>query len=106
MARPFTPTARHFLSFGAVTNLRKTPLRWSSTSASTPSNRAHAVAFVGLGAMGREMANNLFSKTYLAESRSTFFVCDAFPEAAAAFARSFAEKYPTAEVVVVDTPGE
>lgn len=77
-----------------------------SSSAHSTSDRQHAVAFIGLGAMGRQMANNLFSKTLEATPNASFVVCDALPEAANAFARSFQEQYPTAAIDVVHTPGE
>ncbi|KAG9014996.1 hypothetical protein FRB94_007068 [Tulasnella sp. JGI-2019a] len=82
--------------------------RGFSSTPPTPrlSDRDHAIAFVGLGAMGRQMATNLFSKTFTVDSNASFVVCDALPEAAHAFARSFQEQHPTAKIDVVRTPGE
>lgn len=37
-------------------------------SSSSSSNRAKTIGFIGLGAMGREMAANLLSKTFQASS--------------------------------------
>ncbi|KAG8886470.1 hypothetical protein FRB97_002981 [Tulasnella sp. 331] len=106
--RLLTAGARQAPSLVSRRLISSSPRFLSSTSVTTgpPSDRAHAVAFVGLGAMGRHMATNLFSKTFTVDSSSSFVVCDALPEAADAFARSFQEQYPTAKINVVRTPGE
>ncbi|KAG8926759.1 hypothetical protein FRC00_002600, partial [Tulasnella sp. 408] len=68
----------------------------TSTSHDTAS-RSNAIAFIGLGAMGREMASNLFTKSLNAqgsEPSPTLIVCDAVPEAAASFARNFQQLHP------------
>lgn len=92
----------------SITALAKSALgkrRMMSTSV-TP-DRERAIAFIGLGAMGREMASNLFTKS-LADTPTptTFVVCDAVPEAAHAFARSFATLHPSAKLHVVENPAQ
>ena len=85
-----------------------------STTSEHPESRKNAIAFIGLGAMGREMASNLFTKTASAheavsQNQSTplsFVVCDANSEAASSFARSFRERFPSINVHVADNPGE
>ncbi|KAG8933754.1 hypothetical protein FRC01_007221 [Tulasnella sp. 417] len=80
----------------------------TSTSHDTAS-RSNAIAFIGLGAMGREMASNLFTKSLNAqgsEPSPTFIVCDALPDAAASFARNFQQLHPGVHISVVDTPAK
>ena len=61
--------------------------------------------------MGREMAMNLFTKTFNESSKlsnnTSFVVCDALPESATAFANAFLKANgTTARVIVAKTPGE
>ncbi|KAI0797841.1 3-hydroxyisobutyrate dehydrogenase [Abortiporus biennis] len=69
--------------------------------------RPNTTAFIGLGRMGYEMANNLFSKTLVNSNGSaSFVVCDAREESAHAFARSLVDQFPGTQVKVVTTPAE
>ncbi|EAU88397.1 3-hydroxyisobutyrate dehydrogenase [Coprinopsis cinerea okayama7 len=66
--------------------------------------RAESTSFIGLGRMGYEMANNLFSKKYAASKDAHFVVCDAIPDTAQAFRNTFVQKYPGAHITVVNDP--
>ncbi|KAH6918803.1 3-hydroxyisobutyrate dehydrogenase [Coprinopsis sp. MPI-PUGE-AT-0042] len=66
--------------------------------------RKETTSFIGLGRMGYEMANNLFSKTYKASQDTQFVVCDALPETAHAFREAFIKKHPGSSVTVADDP--
>lgn len=69
--------------------------------------RPQGIAFIGLGRMGFEMANNLFAKTFIAQpTGSSFVVCDALPETAQKFRQQFLKTYPTANVDIASTPAE
>lgn len=63
--------------------------------------RAKAVAFIGLGRMGSEMARNLLSKS---RELSAFVVCDHSSDAVNSFVTSLANPQP--KVIVTETPGE
>jgi 3-hydroxyisobutyrate dehydrogenase len=56
--------------------------------------------------MGAEMANNLFSKQHAAKPDHHFVVCDALPESAQTFSKSFSAQFPNAKITVVSTPEE
>lgn len=68
--------------------------------------RSKTTAFVGLGRMGAEMANNLFSKQFAASQETQFVVCDAVPEAAQAFRSQFEQQYPGASITIAESPQE
>ncbi|KAG8961469.1 hypothetical protein FRC03_005358 [Tulasnella sp. 419] len=73
----------------------------------TAAPREHAIAFIGLGAMGSQMANNLFSKHIAVASSDqspAFVVCDGLQKVAIAFATELRERFPRAQIDVVDTP--
>jgi 3-hydroxyisobutyrate dehydrogenase len=105
---------RHFKKDASLRLTANLTRSLSTSSSNLPENRNNAIAFIGLGAMGREMATNLFTKTASAHaavsqnqsSPLSFVVCDAISEAATSFARSFRERFPSVNVEVVQTPGE
>jgi 3-hydroxyisobutyrate dehydrogenase len=68
--------------------------------------RAKSISFVGLGRMGSEMANNLFSKRFAESAEFHFVVCDAIPEAATRFADNFRIRFPEAHITVAANPQE
>ena len=68
--------------------------------------RGQSTSFIGLGRMGFEMANNLFSKQYADSPHSHFVVCDALPETAQSFRDAFFKQYPQAKMTVASTPEE
>ncbi|KIO04140.1 hypothetical protein M404DRAFT_144306 [Pisolithus tinctorius Marx 270] len=68
--------------------------------------RARTTAFIGLGRMGSEMAHNLFLNKFSESPDSGFVVCDAIPESAVSFQRSFLSRFPEALIEVVRTPEE
>ncbi|KAI6110047.1 3-hydroxyisobutyrate dehydrogenase [Pisolithus sp. B1] len=68
--------------------------------------RARTTAFIGLGRMGSEMAHNLFLNKLSESPDSEFVVCDAIPDSAASFRRSFLSRFPEARIEVVNTPEE
>jgi 3-hydroxyisobutyrate dehydrogenase len=73
-------------------------------SSSSLAARASSISFLGLGRMGAQMANNLFSKHHALASDTSFVVCDAVPETAHSFSEEFRKHHPTARITVVDTP--
>ncbi|KAI6151014.1 NAD-binding of NADP-dependent 3-hydroxyisobutyrate dehydrogenase-domain-containing protein [Pisolithus tinctorius] len=54
--------------------------------------------------MGSEMAHNLFLNKFSESPDSGFVVCDAIPESAVSFQRSFLSRFPEALIEVVRTP--
>ncbi|KAF9001942.1 NAD binding domain of 6-phosphogluconate dehydrogenase-domain-containing protein [Cyathus striatus] len=62
--------------------------------------------FIGLGRMGYEMAYNLFSKQIVDNPHSQFVVCDAIPDAAQSFRTSFLNKFPAANLAIVNSPAD
>ncbi|KAI6019641.1 3-hydroxyisobutyrate dehydrogenase [Pisolithus orientalis] len=68
--------------------------------------RARTTAFIGLGRMGSEMAHNLFLNKFSESPDFGFVVCDAIPESAVSFQRSFLSRFPEALIEVVRTPEE
>ncbi|KAG8899045.1 hypothetical protein FRB99_006962 [Tulasnella sp. 403] len=90
------------------TRLPTLPSRsWVRSLSFDASHRPNTIAFIGLGAMGREMATNLLSKSLDRDSPGTeFVVCDAIPETANAFARGFQQLHPQAKIHVASTPGQ
>lgn len=68
--------------------------------------RTRTTAFIGLGRMGSEMAHNLFLNKLSESPDSGFVVCDAIPESAVSFRRSFLSRCPEAHIEVVNTPEE
>jgi 3-hydroxyisobutyrate dehydrogenase len=81
-------------------------MRFSLRTLSQPLERAKSISFIGLGRMGSEMAFNLFSKTHTASPDAQLVVCDAVPDAAAAFCDNFARHFPGANVGVAANPAE
>ena len=67
-------------------------------------SRAQTIGFIGLGQMGGNMAQNLFTK-HRADG-AKFVVCDANAEGAKAFAESIKANDPGMEVQVVQHPSE
>ncbi|KAI0316785.1 NAD binding domain of 6-phosphogluconate dehydrogenase-domain-containing protein [Amylostereum chailletii] len=72
----------------------------------TPGVHIKSTSFIGLGRMGSEMAFNLFSKQFAEAPDSQFVVCDAIPEAAAAFCDNFKLHFPGALLGMALTPQE
>ncbi|TFL07408.1 3-hydroxyisobutyrate dehydrogenase [Pterulicium gracile] len=72
------------------------------------SERSKSISFIGLGRMGYEMANNLFSKVILHQSSDyTFNVCDASPDTAERFKAEFIQRFPAVKSVnIVSSPQE
>ncbi|KAJ7684711.1 3-hydroxyisobutyrate dehydrogenase [Mycena polygramma] len=68
--------------------------------------RPKSTSFIGLGRMGSEMAYNLFSKQFAQKPDSRFVVCDALPESASSFCRTFTAAFPGSNIEIVATPEE
>ncbi|KAF9239679.1 3-hydroxyisobutyrate dehydrogenase [Melanogaster broomeanus] len=68
--------------------------------------RAKSTAFIGLGRMGSEMAHNLFSKKFAESADSQFVVCDAVPESAVTFCRTFCRSSLVRTSTSLQTPEE
>ncbi|PPQ86879.1 hypothetical protein CVT25_012598 [Psilocybe cyanescens] len=66
--------------------------------------RSHSTSFIGLGQMGYQMANNLFSKQYIQDNNTQFVVCDTNPDAANSFCTSFTSNYPSAVILCAEAP--
>ncbi|KAI5983787.1 3-hydroxyisobutyrate dehydrogenase [Pisolithus albus] len=62
--------------------------------------RTRTTAFIGLGRMGSEMARNLFLNKFSESPDSGFVVCDAIPDSAASFRRSFLSRCPEVHIEV------
>lgn len=56
-------------------------LSFASSFITRSSSRKNAIGFIGLGAMGKEMARNLLTKTFKEDQDAAFVVCDADPMA-------------------------
>ncbi|CAO1636804.1 unnamed protein product [Parajaminaea phylloscopi] len=76
-------------------------LRLLST-AQTP--RSKAVGFIGLGAMGKEMARNLLTKTFAQDPEASFVVCDVEPNAVTRFITAHTALYPNRRIVPSTSP--
>ncbi|EIW85379.1 3-hydroxyisobutyrate dehydrogenase [Coniophora puteana RWD-64-598 SS2] len=68
--------------------------------------RQNAVAFIGLGRMGANMAYNLFSKTYASNPATKFVLCDAVPSVALDLKRRLETEFNGLDVQVVLKPEE
>lgn len=66
--------------------------------------RSKAIGFIGLGAMGKEMAHNLLTKTFANDTEASFVVCDANPAAVTHFLTAHTFLHPGRRIVPSTSP--
>ncbi|PWY97644.1 hypothetical protein BCV70DRAFT_202697 [Testicularia cyperi] len=78
----------------------------SSTGAGAPHDRTKTIGFIGLGAMGKEMANNLLSKTMAANQNPavTFVVHDVFEQSITRFLTANTSLHPARNILAASSP--
>lgn len=71
-----------------------------------PHDRSKTIGFIGLGAMGKEMANNLLSKTLASnpDPAVTFVVHDAFEQSITRFLTANTSLYPNRNILAASSP--
>ncbi|UZJ51176.1 hypothetical protein CBS101457_000496 [Exobasidium rhododendri] len=71
-------------------------------------SRSKAIGFIGLGAMGREMATNLLSKTFQAtkDEETTFIVYDTFGDATTRFLKDHSDLFPGRRITIGSSPAD
>ncbi|EST04797.1 6-phosphogluconate dehydrogenase, NADP-binding [Kalmanozyma brasiliensis GHG001] len=71
-----------------------------------PHDRSKTIGFIGLGAMGKEMANNLLSKTLAAnpDPAVTFVVHDTFEQSITRFLTANTSLYPNRNILAASSP--
>lgn len=69
-------------------------------------DRSKTIGFIGLGAMGKEMANNLLSKTMAANTDPsvTFVVHDAFEQSITRFLTANTSLHPSRQILAASSP--
>ncbi|EPQ32071.1 uncharacterized protein PFL1_00269 [Pseudozyma flocculosa PF-1] len=96
------PTTRLLLQ----STLRRSSGAAASASASSQHDRAKTIGFIGLGAMGKEMANNLFSKTMAAnpDPNVAFVIHDAFEQSITRFLTANSSLHPNRRLMTASSP--
>ncbi|CAO1614019.1 unnamed protein product [Sympodiomycopsis kandeliae] len=66
--------------------------------------RSKTIGFVGLGAMGKEMANNLLTKTFKEDPQASFVICDSDPGAVTRFLTTQQSIHPGRRILPSTSP--